>query len=105
MNSRISTVCIALVTLLSFGVGLTGYATVPGMALTGEPLKGKQAVFDAEFVRNTVATLAGMVEKDYFDPTIGAKVASTLREGLAKGQYANAPDLESLANLLTSDMY
>jgi C-terminal processing protease CtpA/Prc len=46
-----------------------------------------------------------MVEKDYFDPTIGAKVASTLREELAKGRYAKAPDLESLANLLTSDMY
>ncbi|HEX7554960.1 MAG TPA: S41 family peptidase [Geothrix sp.] len=105
MNSRSSTVCTALVTFLSFGAGLTGYATVPGMAMTGEPLEGKQAVFDAEFVRNTVETLAGMVEKDYFDPTIGAKVASTLREGLSKGQYANAPDLESLANLLTSDMY
>lgn len=105
MNSRLSTVCTALVTFLTFGAGLTGYATVPAMAMTGEPLKGEQAVFDAEFVQNTVATLAGMVEKDYFDPTIGAKIASTLREGLSKGQYAHAPDLESLANLLTSDMY
>jgi len=105
MNSRLSTVCTALVTFLSFGAGLTGYATVPGTATTGEPLKGNQAGFDAEFVRNTVATLAGMVEKDYFDPAIGAKVASTLREGLSKGRYANAPDLESLANLLTSEMY
>jgi hypothetical protein len=75
------------------------------MAKIGEPLEGKQTALDAEFVRNTIATLAGMVEKDYFDPTIGAKVASTLREGLAKGRYANTPDLESLANQLTSDMY
>jgi hypothetical protein len=75
------------------------------MAMTGEPLEGKQTTLDAECVRNTVATLAGMVEKDYFDPTIGTKVASTLREGLSKGRYAKAPDLESLANLLTSDMY
>jgi len=105
MDSRLSTVCTALFAFLSFGAGLTVHATVPGMAMTVEPLKGKQAVFDAEFVRNTVTTLAGMVEKNYFDPTIGAKVASTLREGLSKGRYAGAPDLESLANLLTSDMY
>ena len=105
MDSRLSTVCTSLFAFLSFGAGLTVHATVPGMAMTVEPLKGKQGVFDAEFVRNTVTTLAGMVEKDYFDPTIGAKVASTLREGLSKGRYAGAPDLESLANLLTSDMY
>jgi hypothetical protein len=105
MNDRSSPVHIALVVFLSFGAGLSGYATVPGMAKIGEPLEGKQTAPDAECVRNTVATLAAMVEKDYFDPTIGAKVASTLRERLAKGRYANTPDLESLANLLTSDMY
>ena len=100
MDSQSSTVCTAVVVFLSFGAGVTGYETVPAMATTGE-----QAVPDAEFIRNTVATLADMVEKDYFNPTIGAKVASTPREGLSKGQYAKAPDLETLANLLTSDMY
>ena len=105
MNFRLSTVCTALVAFLFIGAGRNGYAAIPGMARTREPHKGRQAVFDAEFVRTTVATLAEMVEKDYFDPTIGAKVASTLREGLSKGQYADVPDLESLANLLTLDMY
>lgn len=105
MNPRLNSICTALAVFLSFGAGLIGHATVPGMAMTGEPLEGKQTVFDEEFIRNTVATLAGMVEKDYFDPTIGAKVVSTLREGLSKGQYAKASDPESLASLLTSDMY
>lgn len=105
MNDRSSPVHIALVVFLASGTGLTGYATVPGMAKIGEPLEGKQTVFDAESVRTAVTTLASMVERDYFDPTMGAKVASTLREGLAKGRYANTPDLEFLANLLTSDMY
>lgn len=105
MNYRSSNVYTALVVFLFIGAGLSGYAAVLGMAVTAEPVKGEQIVFDAEFVRTVVTTLASMVEKDYFDPTIGAKVASALREGLSKGQYASASDLDSLANLLTSDMY
>lgn len=105
MNPRTNFLCSGLVTFLTFGAGLNSYATIPGRTAGVESIQGNQGVFGTEFVSNTVMTLAAMVETKYFDPMIGAKVASTLREGLSKGQYGKASDLESLAKQLTSDMY
>jgi len=64
-----------------------------------------QAALDAEFTRKTVEALACSVETTYFDPAIAAKVASSLREGLAAGRYGLARDEKALAALLTSDLY
>jgi hypothetical protein len=89
---------VALAVLFALGGSPRTFARVP--AAPGTPVN-----LDAEFIRNTVETLAGKVEAEYFDPAMAARISSRLREALAQGQYAKAPDLDALATLVSSDMY
>lgn len=105
MNPSANAVHTTLFALILAGTGLTSAATVPAPGLAEASRAGQQAFLDADFVQNTVALLAGMVETSYFDPALGAKAAARLRERQAKGQYGQAPDLDALAKQLTSDLY
>ena len=94
-----------LIVSLSLITCLASYAIVPVVAVIADLPDGKPPVLDAEFASKTVSDLVEMVKADYFDPTIGAKVASKLQDGLSKGKYDKASDLEALAKLITEDMY
>ncbi len=95
----------ALAILLSVGTGFPSLSAPPAKLLTKGANEGDQAAFDLAFTRKTIEALACCVETDYFDPALGAKVASSLREGLAAGRYGLARDVKTLADLLTSEMY
>ena len=60
---------------------------------------------DPEIARKTVENLASVVQREYFDPNVASFVDVSLRERLAKGRYDTAPTLESLANMLTRDLF
>lgn len=98
MSPHLNATGIALVALISLGAWSSGFA-LPRTKV------GAQAFLDSGFIRNTVESLADKVEAEYFDPAMGTKIASKLREELSRGQYGKIPDAEALATLLTSDMY
>ncbi len=60
---------------------------------------------DREFVRKTVESLATIVQREYFDPDVAARVDASLRQRLVQGRYAEVPTLESLAKMLTRDLF
>src|SRR4051812_39062050 len=60
---------------------------------------------DPAFIASTVDTLATTIRNAYFDPKVGADVDAALRRSLAAGRYAAAADDQSLARLLTQDLY
>lgn len=94
MNLRSNVLALALIT-----------ACVPqGWALTPGPAEGAPPVLDRVIVQKTVEALATRVEADYFDPVVGGRVASRLREFLAQGRYAQIPTPEALAAQVTADM-
>ena len=45
------------------------------------------------------------MQREYFDPKVAARVEVSLRERLVQGRYDTAPTLESLANMLTRDLF
>ena len=94
-----------LIVSLSLTTCPASYAVVPVVAVIADPPDGNRPILEAKFASKTISDLVEMIKADYFDPTIGAKVASKLQDGLSKGQYDKASDLESLAKLITEDMY
>ena len=76
-------------------------------ALLCENLRGQHLAdpVDQELIRSTVENLAGVLQREYFDPEVGASASKSLQEGLAEGRYANAPTLQSLADMLTRDLF
>jgi len=74
-------------------------------AAAGRVPEAHGAGLDAATIGTVVESLANSVAADYFDAAMGAKAASELRAGLAQGRYAQAPDLEALATLVTRDLY
>jgi hypothetical protein len=60
---------------------------------------------DRELVRSTVENVANIVQREYFDPDVAARVSTSLKEGLAGGRYDDAPTLKTLADRLTRDLY
>ncbi len=60
---------------------------------------------DRDFIQETVRSLAAVVEKEYFDPDVAARVDEALRARLNEGRYLQASTLESLAAILTDDLY
>jgi hypothetical protein len=58
-----------------------------------------------KIARKIVESLATVVKREYFDPNVGSRVEVSLRERLAQGRYDKAHTLESLANMLTRDLF
>lgn len=60
---------------------------------------------DRHFIQETVRSLAAVVEREYFDPDVAARVNDALLAQLDDGRYLQASTLESLATILTNDLY
>jgi C-terminal processing protease CtpA/Prc len=60
---------------------------------------------DLDFIRETVRSLAAVVQREYFDPDVAARVDEELRARLDDGRYSEATTLESLAAMLTDNLY
>lgn len=56
-------------------------------------------------VGETVESLATVIEREYFDPTMARRVAETLRDHQRREEYGNAPSAEALAAALNRDLY
>jgi hypothetical protein len=59
---------------------------------------------DRQVIRETVESVAAVVNREYFDAGVGARVEASLRQWLSQGRYADADTLESLAGMLTRDL-
>ncbi|BDU69391.1 interphotoreceptor retinoid-binding protein [Geothrix oryzae] len=69
------------------------------------PPKAANAAVDAAFIRTTLAALQDALGREYFDPSVAAKVAEGLGKRLAEGRYLKAAGIEALAGALTEDLY
>jgi hypothetical protein len=70
------------------------------------PLVAQQPAsrFDRGLIREAVESVAAVVDREYFDAAVGARVAAALRQSLSGGRYADAESLTSLAEMLTRDL-
>jgi Peptidase family S41/N-terminal domain of Peptidase_S41 in eukaryotic IRBP len=84
---------------LAMSIALT-IAAVDGQVVAQQPA-GR---IDRELIRETVESLASVVNREYFDAGVGARVDASLRQWLSEGRYADAGTLESLAGMLTRDL-
>ena len=60
---------------------------------------------DQACIRRAVESIALVVDREYFDPTLGAKVASALQKALIIGRYQGPLTAEAHAEVLTADMF
>ena len=60
---------------------------------------------DRTVVRDAVESLATVVDREYFDAEVAARVAQRLREKLAQGSYSGVQTLKSLADMLSRDLF
>lgn len=70
-----------------------------------QPSKVVDAAIEPAFIRETVETLRGALNRDYFDPAVAFRASETLQKRLAEGHYQKIPTLEALAKALTEDLY
>jgi hypothetical protein len=68
---------------LAISIGLT-------FAALDRHVVARQAAnrLDREVIRETVESLASVVNREYFDPVVGARVATSLEQWLSQGRYA-----------------
>ncbi len=98
---RITSVA-AYARIVSFGMLFTfAIGTLP-TDVAGQPPAGQ---FDRKFVRKTVESLAKIVQREYFDSDLAARVDASLKERLAQGRYAEVTTPELLAKMLTRDLF
>jgi retinol-binding protein 3 len=81
--------------------------TAIAMILLGAAALGQRATapLDPALIRSTVESLSRVIEREYFDVAIAAKVDSALQAALAEGRYLAAPTSGALAAALTRDLY
>jgi Arc/MetJ family transcription regulator len=60
---------------------------------------------DPALVRETVEALATVVNREYVDADVAARVDASLRRSLADGRYAGVRTLEALRAALTSELF
>lgn len=81
-------------------VALIGWGS--GTPLTAQPEARRPP---AELVRDTVDTLATVVDREYFDPAAARRVATALRQRLAEKRYESVETADALARALTADLF
>jgi hypothetical protein len=64
----------------------------------------QDASLQSDFVASTVTELAAVINREYFDPEVAAKVDAGLRQSLAQGRYNGIATREILARTLTTDL-
>jgi C-terminal processing protease CtpA/Prc len=81
-------------------------AGVSAPALQGRPqAQPPAATIDTTRVRDTVDGVGGLIQREYFDPALGARINRTLHARLESGAYDSAPTPDALARLLTRDLF
>jgi hypothetical protein len=63
------------------------------------------ALIEPALITTTVESLGTVVKREYIDPDLGAKVEATLRRSLAGGRFTDASTAETLATMLSRDLY
>ena len=80
--------------------------TTPGGAATGATQAQRARVqLDEKMVRETVETVAEVVDREYFDRDMASRVKESLREQLQLGRYTAVDSAEKLAELLTEHLH
>src|SRR5262245_41866835 len=59
----------------------------------------------APAISSSVNSVATVVEREYFDPDVGAKAAAALKQSLNEGKYTGTPTPAALAVALTRDLH
>lgn len=77
------------------------------VAIAARAVSAQPAVtpVDASLVASTVDSLARVIQQEYFNVPVAARVEAALRSALAAGRYASAASPQAFAQLLTSDLY
>src|SRR6478672_269281 len=97
---RLSSV-ITFVPIICFGMLFT-FSLGELADVAGQPPASE---VDPEFARKTVESLASVVQREYFDPKVASRIDVSLRERVGQGRYDTASTLQSLANVLTRDLF
>ncbi len=79
-------------------------ALVSSLGATPAPDLRARDLIDPEFIRETVDSLAVVVDREYFDPEVAARVAASLRRWSQEGRYAQLQTPQALAAALTRDL-
>ena len=69
------------------------------------PVLGQQAAVTPEGLAEAVEAVAAVVAQEYFHQDVATRAAQTIREHGSQGRYAEAQSLESLAWILTRDLF
>jgi C-terminal processing protease CtpA/Prc len=92
--------------------GLPNLAAAIAVLAAIEMLPGGQAhgrqrdsALDAAEVRAAVRSVAAAVDREYFDAAAAARVAASLNRWIEDGRYDRVTRLESLAPMLTRDLF
>jgi hypothetical protein len=60
---------------------------------------------DPQFIRETVDSVAAVVDREYVDPEVAARVSASLRRWSEEGRYAGLQAPQTLAEALTRDLF
>jgi len=84
------------------GVGLAVLTTV----LLGTPFGQQRSTGLApSLVGEAAESVAAVVDREYFDAAVAGRAARSIREALSQGRYNDAHTIESLAEMLTRDLF
>lgn len=75
------------------------------VAIAAALAQAPAAALDPALVRSTVTSLADVINREYFDLPVAAKLDTALKAALASGRYAAATSAGDLARALTRDIY
>jgi retinol-binding protein 3 len=76
-----------------------------GISLGRDATAQQSPTVESAFVRESVEALASVVDREYFDIDIAARVAASLREQASRGRYDDAQTAAALAARLTQDLF
>ena len=77
-------------------------ATPPSDLVNGT---GGRASAEAIQLRETIEKLITILNREYFDPELAARVSAALQEHISTGRYQEARSPDLLAKVLTEDLY
>ncbi len=94
-----------IVRLLGVACFALAFTTPRGDATGATEAQKARVELDEKMVRETVETVAEVVDREYFDRDVASRVKDSLRERLRLGRYAAVESAEKLAVLLTEHLH
>jgi hypothetical protein len=80
-------------------------AVVSALGATPDSYLRPRDHINPEFIQETVDSLAVVVDREYFDPEVGARVSASLRNWAQEGRYTPLQTPQALAEALTRDLF